>query len=141
MKEIVFSEGKKELKKEMLELCKNNQQLADFIKQTFLGNPKKEIVAYDQSSWEWDFEIGEFSSLFYIKNEDMVEVDEDLPIEERGWQQNTLEETFEEYALYDDELEKATLDNGKVLVLLDQDDYLEFLILDLKKVVGGWAIL
>lgn len=132
---------KKQVKKELLDLCKNNPQLSSFIRQTFLRNPHKEIMFHDVSDWDWDFEIGEFSSLFYIKNEDMIEADEDLPIEERGWEQNTLEMFFEEYALYDEELEKATLDNGKVLVLLDQDDYLEFLMLDLKKVVGGWAIL
>ena len=131
-----------ETKKSVLALCKNNPQLTKFVKQTFLRYPDKDILLIDDvSNWNWDFEIGEFSSLFYLRNEDMIEFDDDLPIEERGWQENTLEETFESYALYDDELEKAKLDNGKVLLLLDQDDYLEFLILDQEKIVGGWAIL
>lgn len=133
---------KSQVKKSVLALCKNNPQLSSFVRQTFLRNPDKDIFLYDVSDWNWDFEIGEFSSLFYLRNEDMLEIDEDLPIEERGWQQNTLEMFFEEYALYDnDELEKVVLDNGKVLFLLDQDDYLEFVILDQEKIVGGYAIL
>jgi hypothetical protein len=115
--------------------------LSEFIDTIFYNYSDKEILAFDLSNWYWDFEIGEFSSLFYLRNEDLIEFDEDLPIEERGWQQNTLEGLFEQYALYDDELEKATLDNGKVILLLDQDDYLEFVILDKEKIQGGYAIL
>lgn len=133
---------KSQVKKSVLELCKNNPQLSAFVRQTFLRNPQKDIFLHDVSDWNWDFEIGEFSSLFYLRNEDMLEFDEELPLEERGWQQETLEMFFEEYALYDnDELEKVILDNGKVLFLLDQDDYLEFVILDEEKIVGGYAIL
>jgi hypothetical protein len=133
---------KSQVKKSVLELCKNNPQLSAFVRQTFLRNPQKDIFLNDVSDWNWDFEIGEFSSLFYLRNEDMLEFDEELPLEERGWQQETLEMFFEEYALYDnDELEKVILDNGKVLFLLDQDDYLEFVILDEEKIVGGYALL
>lgn len=136
-----FPKSRKALKSELLKLCKKNTMLSEFIDTIFLNYSDKEILAFDISDWNWDFEIGEFSSLFYLRNEDMLEVDEDLPIEERGWQQNTLESLFEQYALYDDELEKATLDNGKVILLLDQDDYLEFVILDKEKIQGGYAIL
>lgn len=141
MKKLVFSEDKPTLKNELLGLCKKNPELQKFINHIFSVFNDKEILAFDVSDWNWDFEIGEFSSLFYLRNEDMLEVDEDLPIEERGWQQNTLQELFEQYALYDDELEKATLDNGKAILLLDQDDYLEFVILDKEKIQGGYAIL
>lgn len=141
MKKLLFSEDKTILKNELLGICKKNPELQKFINHIFSVFNDKEILAFDVSDWNWDFEIGEFSSLFYLRNEDMLEVDEDLPIEERGWQQNTLEELFEQYALYDDELKKATLDNGKVILLLDQDDYLEFVILDKEKIQGGYAIL
>jgi hypothetical protein len=129
-----------ETKKSVLALCKNNPQLTEFVKQTFLRYPNKEIFLYDVSNWNWDFEFDYGYSVFALRNEDMLEIDEDLPIEDRGWQPETMEEFFEEYGC-DFDWDKLTLDNGKVLFLLDQDDYLEFVILDQDKIEEGYAIL
>lgn len=129
-----------ETKKSVLALCKNNPQLTEFVKQTFLRYPNKEIFLYDVSNWNWDFEFDYGYSVFALRNEDMLEIDEDLPIEDRGWQPETMEEFFEEYGC-DFDWDKLTLDNGKVLFLLDQEEYLEFLVLDQDKIEEGYAIL
>ena len=129
-----------ETKKSVLALCKNNPQLTEFVKQTFLRYPNKDIFLYDVSNWNWDFEFDYGYSVFALRNEDMLEIDEDLPIEDRGWQPETMEEFFEEYGC-DFDWDKLTLDNGKVLFLLDQEEYLEFLVLDQDKIEEGYAIL
>lgn len=130
------------VEKSILVLCKNNPRLTEFVKQTFLRNPNKEIILIDDvSDWKWDFEFecGE-SGAFALRNEDLIEFDEELPLEERGWQHEDLEQFFEEYNC-DFEWEKLVLDNGKVLFLLEQYEYLEFIILDRDKIEEGHAIL
>jgi hypothetical protein len=130
-----------ETKKSVLALCKNNPQLTEFVKQTFLRYTDKEIIFLDDvSNWNWDFEFDYGNSAFALRNEDMLELDKDLPIEDRGWQPETMEEFFEEYGC-DFDWDKLTLDNGKVLFLLDQEEYLEFLVLDQDKIEEGYAIL
>lgn len=131
---------KSKVEKSVLVLCKNNPQLSDFIKQTFLRNPDMDIILDDVSNWNWDFEFDYGYSVFSLRNEDMLELDEDLPLEDRGWQPETIESYFDDYAC-DFDWGKLTLDNGKVLFLLDQEEYLEFLILDRAKIEEGYAIL
>lgn len=131
---------KNKVEKSVLALCKNNPQLTEFVKQTFLRNPDKDFILDDVSNWNWDFEFGCGCSAFSLRNEDMLELDEDLSIEDRGWQSENIEEFFEDYAC-DFDWDKLLLDNGKVLFLLDQEEYLEFLILDQEKIKEGYAIL
>jgi hypothetical protein len=132
---------KNKVEKSVLVLCENNPRLTEFVKQTFLRNPDKDIILVDDvSDWNFDFEFDYGNSAFALRNEDMLELDEDLPIEDRGWQPETMEEFFEEYGC-DFDWDKLLLDNGKVLFLLDQDEYLEFLILDRAKIEEGYAIL
>ena len=127
---------------ELLELCSKNQELFDFVlkiinRERAKGLAKEDLVVFTSTGWNWDVEDPQdFNiddrAIFAQYNLDFAV---DLPNEE-PWELILLEKEFCEYFTgfnYD----KIRLDNGKLLFLIDNEDYLSFCMYDEDKIVDG----
>jgi hypothetical protein len=125
-----------EVKKALIRVCGDNTKLKRFINKFFKANTDATIYAWDDYGWEWDLEIDggiEGGTLAFCNHDNR----DDEYYEGDGWELSYLEESF---ALYFDTFnhwDKVTLPNGKVLMLLDEDDYYAFQILDRDKIEDG----
>jgi hypothetical protein len=122
------------IKKALLDNCKNNKKLRAFINKLFKNNPDVEILAWEDYGWEWDVECyGIDGGEVAICNHDYRD---DVCYESDGWELYNLEHSFSNY--FDNfNWQDITLDNGKYLLLLDEDDHLTFHIFDKEKMEDG----
>ncbi len=124
----------KEIEEALLNVCTKNKRLTSFIKRVFKNNKDREICAFDDEGNKFDIECGDGyePTELLIFNSDFV--DEEL--DEDGWFPEDVHPMFEKYFRHFD-WESITLDNGKILILTDNSDYISFRILDLKNLEDG----
>jgi hypothetical protein len=121
-------------RKVLLNRCSNNRKLKNFINKVFRENKDIEIYLWDDG-WEWDIEChgGGESAEIAICNHDFRD---DEHYEGDGWEMFNSPELFSNY--FDSfNWEDITLDNGKILLLIDGDDHLAFQIVDNEKMEDG----
>lgn len=124
-----------EVKTALLKLCTNNRNLKNFIKKVFRENKNKEICAWDEEDSKWDVECYgcDEGSEIAICNHDCRD---DKNYVGDGW------EIFDAHVLFGNYFENFNwddikLDNGKFLLLTDEEDYLSFHIVDNEKMEDG----
>lgn len=131
-----FENTNEEVRKALINICGKNLKLKRFINKFFKENPDADINAWEDYGWEWDIEIygGEDGGELAICNHDYRDFDDDMD----GWFLHQLEPSF---ALFMDDFstgwEKVTLPNGKVLMLIDEQDYFSFHIFDRDNMEDG----
>lgn len=124
-----------EVKNALLNVCKKNKKLTNFIKKFFTEHQDSEISAYEDYGWEWDIEC-------YGKNEgaEIAICNHDFRDDEcydgDGWEIEEVPEEFSNY-FHDFNWGDVTLDNGKIVLLVNAIDYYYFQIFDMEKMQDG----
>ncbi len=123
------------VRKSLVNVCKNNKKLKNFINKFFRENKDVEILAWEDYGWEWDIECyGEDDGAeMAICNHDFR--DDDCH-EGDGWEINDCHPAFAKY-FHNFNWDDITLDNGKMLILVDNQDYFAFHILDFDNLEDG----
>ena len=125
----------------LLNVCIKNKKLTKFIKKIFLNNKNKEICAWEDYGWEWDIECygkgegAEFAICNHDLRYDKYSLDEDS-VGDDGWEMEMVPDVFANY-LHNFNWSDITLDNGKYLFLLENEDYLFFQIFDKENMEDG----
>ena len=123
-----------EVKTALLRLCTNNKNLKNFINKVFRENKDKQICAWEDYGCEWDVEChGDEGSEIAICNHD---IRDDKYHEGDGWEIFDAPKVFGNYFSnfnWDD----IKLNDGKFLLLIDEEDYLSFNIVDEKNMEDG----
>jgi hypothetical protein len=116
-----------EVRTALLKLCTNNKNLKNFINKVFRENKDTEICAWEDYGWEWDVECdGEDDGAeIAICNHDLGE-----------WEMFDAPKAFASY-FHSFNWDDIKLDNGKILLLTDEQDYLSFHIVDNEKMEDG----
>jgi hypothetical protein len=112
----------------LLNVCKKNKKLTNFIKKFFAKHKDRQINAYEDYGWEWDVEC-------YDKHSTSIVVfNQDFNDWEIAWSPIEFSKYFHKFNWND-----ITLDNGKILLLIDgdDDDDIYFQIFDMEKLVDG----
>lgn len=114
-----------QVEKALLKICTKNKKLTKFIKKFFEKNQDIEICAWDDIGYKWDIEC-----------EEKIEV----AIFNQHFDDWFMYDTPKEFLNYftDWEWNKITLDNGKYLLLVDEDEYFSFFIVNPKKMKDGY---
>jgi hypothetical protein len=122
------------VEKALLNVCKNNKRLTSFIKRVFKKNTDKKILAFDDEGNKFDIECGDGiePTELLIFNKDFVDEESD----DDGWFFEDVHYMFDKY-FHSFDWDSITLDNGKILILTDNTDYLSFQIFDLKNLEDG----
>jgi hypothetical protein len=124
-----------EVRTALLRLCANNRNLKNFINKVFRENKDKQICAWEDYGWEWDVECNgsDEGAEIAICNHDLRD---DKHYEGNGWEIYNAPKVFGNYFSnfnWDD----IKLDDGKFLLLIDEEDYLSFQIFDGEKMEDG----
>jgi hypothetical protein len=130
-----FENTNEQVETALLKVCTKNKKLTNFIKKFFAENKDQEICAYEDYGWEWDIESygkGEGAEIA-ICNHDWR--DDDC-WEGDGWEMELVPSEFADY-FHNFNWKDITLDNGKILLLIDRQDYLFFQIVDMEKLEDG----
>lgn len=116
-----------EVRTALLKLCTNNKNLKNFINKVFRENKETEICAWEDYGWEWDVEC-------YGSDEDaeIAMCNHDID----GWEMFDVPKAFASY-FHSFNWDDIKLDNGKILLLTDEQDYLSFHIVDNEKMEDG----
>ena len=112
----------------LLNVCTKNKKLTNFIKKFFAKHKDRQINAYEDYGWEWDVEC-------YDKDSTSIVVfNQDFNDWEITWSPIEFSKYFHKFNWND-----ITLDNGKILLLIDgdDDDDIYFQIFDMEKLVDG----
>lgn len=132
---------------ELLALCSNNPKLFDFVLK-IINREKKaglldDLCAYTSTGWDWDVEdIEDFGDIEEDEDIDrwifaQYNIDEAMTWpDEDAWELRQLEMEFCKYFRnfnWDD----ITLDNGDLLFLIDNEDYLSFVMYSKDKMING----
>jgi hypothetical protein len=132
---LEFDAPNETVRKALLKFSTNNRKLKNFINKVFRENKDMQICAWDDYGWEWDIECpgGGESAEIAICNHDFRD---DKNYEGDGWEMFNSPELFSNY-FHSFNWEDITLDNGKILLLIDADDHLAFHIVDNEKMEDG----
>jgi hypothetical protein len=123
----------KEVRTALLKLCTNNNKLKNFINKVFRENADTEICAYDEVDSKWDVECdGDDGAQIAIHTYYFIEQFNYLDKWEMLYAPKVFTNYFDSFN-WDD----ITLDNGKFLLLTDEEDYLVFHIVDEKNMEDG----
>jgi hypothetical protein len=123
-----------QVRKYLLKLCTNNRKLKNFINKVFRENRGVEIYLDNDYGWEWDIECygGDDGAEIAICNHNY----KDDELDEDGWEMFNAHASFANY--FDTfNWEDITLDNDKILLLVDYGDCLIFHIFDYEKMEDG----
>jgi len=123
------------VEKALLNVCTKNKNLTEFIKKVFAENKDVEILAFEDYGWEWDIECygkGDGAEIA-ICNHDFR--DDDC-YEGDGWEMELVPQEFSNY-FHNFNWEDITIDNGKILLTIDREEYLSFQIVDMGKMEDG----
>ena len=124
-----------EVRTALLKLCTKNTKLKNFINRVFREYEYMEISAFDDYGWEWDIECyGVDGANVAMCNHDFR--DDDC-YDGNGWELSDVPTIFSKYFSDSFKWDNIRLDNGKLLLLTDECDYLAFHIVDYDKMEDG----